>query len=255
MNASEGWREGCSRLVSEKHVGAGWRIFKSKSALRLTLRSEMIPAMLRSVARLLLALAIAIHATGAAWSAGTTTATSGEAGACSTVTQLLDQAQCWWATYVDPYFGATIDYPADLLNLEPSYAEGAGRRFASSDGAMVLSVWGATATGSLSVTEAMATDLYRSGFETVTNQMADVEGYTIGGRHGAREFLKRVRWSEPNGKVVETACITWPTDRDSEFRLLAEKIVATLRDGRGWARNPRARISDEMLPQGSCRGL
>lgn len=212
----------------------------------------MILPMFRPAA-IVFACAAAIVGASAARSAGT--ATDADPSMCRTTAQLLNQAACWWATYMDPYFGVTIDYPADLLRPGPSYAEGAGHRFASKDGALILSVWGARAAETLSITETMATDLYRSGFQSVTDQRADAAGYIIGGRHGAREFLKRVRWAEPDGKVVETACITWPTVRDDEFRPLAEKIASTLRNGRGWALNPRARLSNPAVPEGSCRGL
>src|SRR5690606_14436700 len=131
-------------------------------------------------------------------------------------------------TYMDARFGATIDYPADLLEPERSPGEDADH-LVSRDGAVVLSIWGAPATGTLTVAEAMATDLYRSGFQTVSEQKADASGYVIGGRHGARGFLKRVRWTEPDRKVVQTACITWPADRDGELRPVAEKIAASLR--------------------------
>jgi hypothetical protein len=213
----------------------------------------MILPMVRSAASLALACAVAVLAAGIARSAATATDDGPET--CRSTAQLLDQAACWWATYMDARFGVTIDYPADLLEPEPSRGEGADRQFVSRDGAVVLSVWGAPATGTLTIAETMATDVYRSGFQTVSGQTADASGYVIAGRHGARAFLKRVRWTEPDRKVVETACITWSADRDDELRPIAEKIVSTLRDGRGWARNPRARFSDNTGPEGSCRGL
>lgn len=209
--------------------------------------------MFRILASFAFACVVATLSSDAVRSAGT--AIEGQPEACRTATQVLDRETCWWATYMDYFFGVTIDYPADLLRAEPFYSEGAGRRFASKDGAMILSVWGGPATGKLSITETMAIDLYRSGFQTVTDQKADAYGYIIGGRHGAREFLKRVRWTDSHRRIVETACITWPTDRDGEIRPLAVQIVATLRDGRGWARNPRADISGETFPEGTCRGL
>jgi len=253
VNASEGWRETSSCLVSQMDVGGDEVRFKARCALRPARLSVMILPMIRSAASIAFACAVAVLAAGVARSAAT--ATDDGPQTCRSTAQLLDQAACWWATYMDARFGVTIDYPADLLEPEPSPGEGADHRFVSSDGAVVLSVWGAPATGTLTIAEAMATDLYRSGFETVTEQKADASGYVIGGRHGARAFLKRVRWTAPDRKVVETACITWPADRDGELRSIAEKIVSTLRDGRGWARNPRARLSESTGPEGSCRGL
>jgi hypothetical protein len=253
VNASEGWREDNSCLVSLKDVGGDEVRFKARCALRHARRSVMILPMIRSAESVALACAIAVLAAGVARSAATATDDGPET--CRSTPQLLDQAACWWATYMDARFGVTIDYPADLLEPQPSHGEGADHRFVSSDGAVVLSVWGAPATGTLTIAEAMATDLYRSGFETVTERKANASGYVIAGRHGARAFLKRVRWTAPDRKVVETACITWPADRDGELRAIAEKIAATLRDGRGWARNPRAQIADKIDAEGSCRGL
>jgi hypothetical protein len=175
---------------------------------------------------------------------------------CALPDQLSNERNCWWATYLDPYSGATLDYPADLLRPEPGYADGAGHRFVSADGKVTVSIWGSWITGGLTPTEAMATDIYRSGFEAVTMKDVDDLGYRIAGRHGAHRFLKRVRWSGKDGHIAETMCISWPADRDASWTMLAEKIAGTLREGRGWARNPR--LSDDQkvtLHDGTCLGL
>lgn len=205
-------------------------------------------------ARLLAALAVVAAASGAALQPAAS-ADDPEPAACSLPGQLADQSRCWWATFLDPYSGATVDYPADLLRPEPDYGARTMRRFVSRDGAVALTIWASRADNGITIREAMATDIYRSGFEEVSDQHADDTGYLIGGHHGSRAFLKKVRWAAADVPMTETACITWPISRGTAWKTLAEKILGTLRDGRGWARNPRLDPSEIQHTEGYCGGL
>ena len=141
-------------------------------------------------------------------------------------------AQENWATYRNPRFGTTIEYPARFRPGRPP-DNNDGLSFAAADGA-TLSVW-----GSLNVMEYDIAGLEKflrenlDAGERITYRAAGRNWLVLSGARGERVFYKRHALSHRD-EIVNGFEISYPGSLATRYDPIVARISKSLRSGRGY---------------------
>ena len=137
-----------------------------------------------------------------------------------------------WATYRNPRFGTTIEYPARFRPGRPP-DNNDGLSFVAADGA-TLSVW-----GSLNVMEHDIAGLEKflreslDAGERITYRAAGRNWLVLSGTRGERVFYKRHALSHRN-EIVNAFEISYPGSLATSYDPIVARISKSLRSGRGY---------------------
>ena len=140
-------------------------------------------------------------------------------------------AQERWATYSNPRFGTTADYPAHLFTQRDRPPENSdGQGFRTADERAYLGVYGAH--NAENDTPQSYVDKYIDpdgvSFKRVTGQFFIVSGT----RKGAI-FYQRCNFSTGSGGIVGCFNLTYPAGEKAAWDPIVTRIGRSLRAGRG----------------------
>jgi hypothetical protein len=130
-----------------------------------------------------------------------------------------------WATYSNPRFGVTVDYPAHLFTVQdPPSENGDGQTFHTADGRAELMVYGLTNL------ERERPDVYLSrhvNLDDVSYKKVGADFYVVSGTRGTIIFYERCNF--PKDDVLNCFSITYPTVEKAAWDAIVTRISRSLR--------------------------
>lgn len=130
-----------------------------------------------------------------------------------------------WATYSNPRFGATADYPADLFSVrEPPPENGDGQTFHTADGRAELTIYG---TNNI---DGEPPEVYvpkHVSLSDVTYKKIGSDFYAVSGTRGATIYYERCNF--PNNDVLVCFYISYPLAQKATWDAIVTRIGRSLR--------------------------
>ncbi len=138
-----------------------------------------------------------------------------------------------YAVYRNPRFGQTVEYPTDLFTESQDLEDGAGRKFATADGAATLYASGARNDAGWSVR-----DLARLSERYFADRGAEVSFVRTGDVWyvlSATDDNGRVRYEKGlvthRGRIVSTLLVEYPVAWKEYFQPILSRIVHSFQSG------------------------
>jgi hypothetical protein len=138
-----------------------------------------------------------------------------------------------WATYTNPRFGTTADYPAGLFTvLDPPPENGDGQGFRTPDGRAHLSIYGAWNVEGDTPQTYVANYVDLAGASVTYKQVTD-RFYVISGTREGKIFYDRCNFSVGPQGIIDCLTISYPEQEKSEWSPIVSRLSRSLRPGRG----------------------
>jgi hypothetical protein len=139
-------------------------------------------------------------------------------------------AQERWATYANPRFGTTIDYPADFFaQRDPPPANGDGQSFRTRDGRTHLAVWGAYNV------EGNSPQGYVENFVApnggITYRQITPRYFVVSGTRNDDVFYQRCNFAAAREGVVDCFEVTYPAADKAAMDKVVPRLGWSLRSG------------------------
>jgi hypothetical protein len=144
-----------------------------------------------------------------------------------------------WRTYTNGRFGFRIDYPANLLRMQPPPANNDGRAFTGAGGAIR-----ATASGMFNALNKTGASLFRAavrefGAGAITYRRRGSNWYAVSGRRGGSIFYEYAAIVTKNGsEVIGRFRITYPAAMQGRMGLVVTRMQRSF--ARSFRRMPAA---------------
>jgi len=140
-----------------------------------------------------------------------------------------------WATYSNPRFGTTADYPASLFTrYAPPPENGDGQTFRTADGRAQLSIYGAYNVGHDTPQSYLDKYLDIQG-TVVALKRATARYYVVSGTRGDKIFYERCNFPPRHEDVVDCLTITYPAADKTAWDAVVARVSQSLRNGRDLA--------------------
>ncbi len=137
-------------------------------------------------------------------------------------------AQQRWATYANPRFGTTADYPADLfVQRDPPPANGDGQAFRTRDGRARLAVWGAYNVQD-DTPQSYLQSYAPSG---ITYRQVTSRHFVVSGTHEGEIFYERCNFSAGRDGVINCFELTYPAADKAAMDRIVTRLSQSLRNG------------------------
>jgi hypothetical protein len=134
-----------------------------------------------------------------------------------------------WATYANPRFGTTADYPADLFTVQdPPPENGDGATFRTADGRAQLVIYGAYNVDNDTPASYVAKNEEFNGaaYKRVTSGF-----YVVSGTSGSDIYYDRCNFPPRNDDVLNCVHIVYPAAEKALFDPIVARISTSLRSG------------------------
>jgi hypothetical protein len=142
-------------------------------------------------------------------------------------------AQSRWATYANPRFGTSADYPADLFTeRDPPPENGDGVRMHTGDGRATLAIYGFYNSENDTPESYFETIVDKAG---VTYKRFTKTYYVISGTRGADIFYRRCNFRKGDMATVDCFELTYPARDKAAWDTIVARIGQSLRSGKGIA--------------------
>ena len=139
-------------------------------------------------------------------------------------------AQQRWATYANPRFGTTIDYPADLfVQRDPPPENGDGQAFRSRDGSTRLAVWGAYNVDDDSPQDYV--EKYVNSDGAITYRQITAGYFALSGQRKGDIFYERCNFSAKRDDVIDCFEVTYPPADKAAMDAVVARLGRSLRSG------------------------
>jgi len=138
-------------------------------------------------------------------------------------------AQGRWATYSNPRFGTTADYPADLFAVQdPPSENGEGATFRTADGRAQLAIYGAYNVDSDTPASYVAKN---KELQSATYQRIAAGFYAVSGTNGADIYYDRCNFPPHNDDILNCIHVVYPAREKALFDPIVTRISKSLRPG------------------------
>jgi hypothetical protein len=134
-----------------------------------------------------------------------------------------------WATYTNPRFGTTADYPADLFTvLDPPPENGDGQGFQTTDGRAHLLIYGAWNV------EGDTPKSYVDNYvdvrgASVTYKQITEHFFVASGMREGKVFYDRCNFSAHPDAVIHCFSISYPEQEKTEWNSIVSRLSRSLR--------------------------
>jgi hypothetical protein len=133
-------------------------------------------------------------------------------------------AQERWATYTNPRFGTTADYPADIFTVrDPPPENGDGQSFHSSDGRAQLSIYGQWNVQGDTPQSYVANYVDLAGATVVYKRVID-RFYIVSGTRDGNIFYDRCNFSPDPEGIIDCLTITYPEQEKTVWDPIATRL-------------------------------
>ena len=130
-----------------------------------------------------------------------------------------------WATYSNPRYGATADYPADLFTVtDPPPENGDGQTFHTADGRAEFTIYG---TNNI---DGEPPDIYVSrhvSLADVSYKKVGSDFYAVSGKRAATIYYERCNF--PNLDVLVCFYISYPAAEKAKWDAIVTRVGQSLR--------------------------
>jgi hypothetical protein len=149
-------------------------------------------------------------------------------GICASIN--VAAAQEKWATYMNPRFGTTVDYPGRIFtDRDPPPENGDGQSFRSGDGHAQLLIYGAyNAEG-----DTPQRYVEKHADEGVSYRRATARTYVISGTRKDQLFYERCNFQEGKNDIINCFSVTYPAAEKVVWDPIVTRLSKSLRAGRG----------------------
>jgi len=139
-------------------------------------------------------------------------------------------AQQRWATYANPRFGTTVDYPASLFpQRDPPPANGDGQRFRSRDGRMRLSAWGQYNVNDDTPESYVKDIVERDG--GITYRQITQRYFVVSGLRQGEIFYQRCNFAAKPDDVIDCFKLIYPAADKAVLDPVVARLSRSLRNG------------------------
>jgi hypothetical protein len=138
-----------------------------------------------------------------------------------------------WATYKNPRFGTTADYPAHLFTVrDPPPANGDGQGFRTEDGRATLLIYGARNAENDTPQSYLAkyVDLVDVA---VSYRRVTARFYVVSGTRGENIIYERCNFEPVPHGIVDCIGLAYPAEEKNAWDPIVARLGASLRPGRG----------------------
>jgi hypothetical protein len=134
-----------------------------------------------------------------------------------------------WATYSNPRFGTTADYPADLFTvLDPPPENGDGQGFKTTDGRAHLLIWGSWNAGDDTPKSYFDRDIDVKG-TSVTYEHITEHFFVASGMREGKVFYDRCNFSARPDAAIHCFSISYPEQEKTEWNSIVSRLSRSLR--------------------------
>lgn len=139
-----------------------------------------------------------------------------------------------WATYLNPRYGFSIDYPPQF-RAEPPPANGDGRDFAAADGAQFTVSGQLNNPGAKQRTVAQFETYLRSvsgasDYSHVTYRFASADTLVLSGFRGDNVFYEKYIFSQ-GGQIISAFIMTYPKSAKALYDPIVTRMSNSFRPG------------------------
>jgi hypothetical protein len=134
-----------------------------------------------------------------------------------------------WATYANPRFGTTADYPADVFTTQdPPPENGDGTTFRTADGRAQLAIYGAYNVDNDTPASYVAKyeELSSAAYKRVTSAF-----YAVSGTTGADIYYDRCNFPPRHDDILNCIHVVYPAREKGFFDPIVTRISKSLRPG------------------------
>ena len=150
-------------------------------------------------------------------------------GACASTDAAAAQER--WATYTNPRFGTTADYPADIFSVRDRPPEnGDGQRFRSGDGRAQLSIYGQYNV------EADTPKSYLEKFvdqQGISYRRVTKRFYVVSGSRDGDIFYQRCNFPANLDGIIDCLNVSYPAQEKTTWDPIVTRLSQSLHAGRG----------------------
>lgn len=134
-----------------------------------------------------------------------------------------------WATYANPRFGTTADYPAGLFTvLDPPPENGDGQGFRTADGRAKLSIYGAWNV-QRDTPQTYVTNYVDMTGASVTYKRVTDRFYVISGKREGNIFYDRCNFSTDPEGIINCFSINYPEHEKAAWERIVSRLSSSLR--------------------------
>lgn len=141
---------------------------------------------------------------------------------------VVTTAQARYSTYDNDRFYFSIQYPSDLLTMQPPPANNDGRTFLSTDGKVELRAW-----GQFNALERTLKQQYEDALSEnrgVTYNVLGSNSFTISGRSAGRIYYQRTLYRKSGDtEVFYTFTIAYPTSMKTKMDAVVKRIAKSFK--------------------------
>jgi hypothetical protein len=139
-------------------------------------------------------------------------------------------AQEKWATYMNPRFGTTADYPASIFTVrDPPPENGDGQSFHSSDDHAQLSIYGAYNVDG----DTPRSYLEKNADQDVSYRRTTARYFVMSGTRKDQLFYERCNFHEGKNDIIDCFTVTYPAAEKAIWDPIVTRLSKSLRGGRG----------------------
>jgi hypothetical protein len=134
-----------------------------------------------------------------------------------------------WATYSNPRFGTTADYPADLFTvLDPPPKNGDGQGFKTTDGRAHLLIWGSWNAADDTPKSYFDRDIDVKG-TNVTYKHITEHFFVASGMREGKVFYDRCNFTAQPDAAIHCLSISYPEPEKTEWNSIVSRLSRSLR--------------------------
>ena len=149
-------------------------------------------------------------------------------GICASIDAAAAQEK--WATYMNPRFGTTADYPASIFTVrDPPPENGDGQSFHSSDGRAQLSIYGAYNVDD----DTPKSYLEKHADQDISYRRTTARYYVASGTRNDQLFYERCNFHEGANDIIDCFFVTYPASEKAVWDPIVTRLSKSLRGGRG----------------------
>ena len=150
-------------------------------------------------------------------------------GVCALISGVAAQQR--WATYTNPRFGTSVDYPADIFSVRDQSPEnGDGQSFQTRDGRAQLSVYGQHNAEADTPQSYLEKCVDRQG---ISYRHATERSYIVSGTSDGNIFYQRCNFPANLDGIIDCLNVSYPAQEKITWDPIVTRLSRSLRAERG----------------------
>jgi hypothetical protein len=136
--------------------------------------------------------------------------------------------QSRYSVYENSRFAYSIEFPADLLEMQPESANGDGIVFVTKDRSIEMRVWGQFNPLNRRINDEYSEAIKRSDID-VTYKTLLKNGFVVSGAMGDKIYYQKTLYRPGSGGVFYTFTIQYPRAERAMFDFVVQRIAKSFK--------------------------